>query len=231
MPETPPPENDDAPNNTPNEIDREAVIAAALDLAAERGWDRVSLREIAARAGVGLAPLYAALPGKHAILAAYAEQVDRAVFAAHDDESAEVAEDPARDRLFDVLMTRFDQLQPRRAALNSILGTYRRDPALALGGLCRLRVSMRRMLEAAALDSQGLRGDLRLKGLCALYLATLRVWLQDDSTDMARTMATLDGYLRRIERPAAVLTGLRANARPPSDRNGAADSPTPSPVG
>lgn len=213
---------------TAADVDRDAVVTAALALAAEKGWESVSLRDIAARAGLGLAQFYAAFPGKPAILRAFADQVDATVLEAHEadtdaggdtagapppeggngigDDTAE----PARDRLFDVLMTRFDQLQPHRAALKTILPAYRRDPALALGGLCQLRGSMRRMLEAAALDSRGLRGELRLDTLCAVYLATLRVWLDDESTDMARTMATLDGYLRRLERPAAMLAGLRA---------------------
>jgi len=204
-------------------VDRDAVVAAALALATERGWEGISLRDIARRAGVALADLYAAYPGKPAILAALTEQVDETVLEAHaggaEDEPGtgqaaagspdDSAAEPARDRLFDVLMTRFDQLQPHRAALQRILPTYRSDPALALGGLCQLRTSMRRMLEAAGLDSHGLRGELRLAVLCTVYLATLRVWLHDESTDMARTMATLDGYLRRLERPAAMLEGVR----------------------
>ncbi len=39
----------------------------------------------------------------------------------------------------------------------------------------------------------------RIKHLTAVYLATLRVWLQDESNDQARTMAALDGHLRRSE--------------------------------
>jgi len=40
---------------------------------------------------------------------------------------------------------------------------------------------------------------LRSKGLLAIWLATLKVWLEDDSPDLAPTMAALDRNLRRAE--------------------------------
>jgi hypothetical protein len=50
-----------------------------------------------------------------------------------------------------------------------------------------------------------------------IYLATLGVWLRDESEDKARTMAALDKQLRRAE--ALVLrlpTGLGGRRRPGS---------------
>ena len=195
-----------APRPAPRRIDTGTVIDAALALAAEKGWENVSLLDISKAADTPLASLYARFPGKHTILSAFAERIDQAVLADHD--PADTAGEPARDRLFDVLMLRFDQLQPHRTAIRSILDSYRRDPFLALGGLRQLRRSMTWMLEAADLATGGIRGETRVAGLCGIYLATLRIWLRDDSTDMSKTMAALDGYLRRIERPVAMIEGL-----------------------
>lgn len=192
-------------------FETQRVIDAALELAAERGWEQVSLLDIAKRAQVPLAELYSHYPGKHEILAAFTRRVDEEVVAEQEMEPA--SGEPARDRLFDVLMRRFDHLQPHRRAIRSILEAYRRDPALALGGLFQLRRSMTWMLEASGLSASGLRGEMRLDGLCAIYIATLRTWLQDDTEDMAKTMAALDGYLRRIERPVAMIEGTRLRTR------------------
>lgn len=186
------------------DIDR--VTAAALRLAAERDWEQVSLFDIAKAAEVSLADLYTHAHTKPQILAAFSRRVDEAVLEEREAEGE--LDDPARDRLFDALMQRFDHLQPHREGLKSVLRAYRRDPVLAVGGLCSLRRSMACMLEAANLSSSGLRGRVRRDGLTAIYLATLRVWLEDDSTDMAKTMAALDGYLRRIERPVSMIEGL-----------------------
>lgn len=173
------------------------VIDTALALAAERGWRAISLTDIAEEAKVPLSKVYPLYPTKQAVLEAFQRRIDAQVLAEPLDE--EELEQPARDRLFDVLMRRFDALQPHRDALGNILQDQLRDPLGGLCGLVQLRRSMSWMLEAAGIESGGLAGALRVKGLIAIYLATLRIWLRDDSSDLAKTMAVLDGYLRRVE--------------------------------
>ncbi len=84
----------------------------------------------------------------------------------------------------------------------------RRDPplALALNGLA-VR-SQQWMLAAANIDSAGPRGVLRAQGLAVLYAQVLQVWVDDDDPGLARTMAALDGNLRRAEPLARLLAGL-----------------------
>lgn len=197
----------------------ERVIEAAMALAAERNWEQVSLLDIAQAAGVSLADLYRRYRSKQNVLAAFSRRIDEEVLA---EEDVEDLDEPARDRLFDVLMRRFDHLLPYRAGIDSILRAYRRDPVMALGGLRQLRRSMACMLEAANLSSSGLRGELRLNGLCAIYVATLRTWLTDETADMAKTMAALDGYLRRIERPVAMAEGAWGRGRERAAEEGSA---------
>jgi hypothetical protein len=64
---------------------------------------------------------------------------------------------------------------------------------------CRLDRSMAWLQDAAGLRSGGLRPRLQRHILTAIYLKTLRIWLADDSTDLAKTMASLDKDLRRSE--------------------------------
>lgn len=173
------------------------VIDTALDLAAKNGWRVLNLAEIAGEAGLPLSKVYPHFGSTQAILDGFARRIDAQVLAEELDEE-ELAQ-PARDRVFDVLMRRFDLLQPQRAALANIIYDQMRDPAAGLCSLAQLRRSMILMLEAAGLSADGLSGMLRVKGLMAIYLATLRVWLKDDTADLAKTMAALDGYLRRIE--------------------------------
>ena len=175
----------------------QAIIESALTLAASRGWSRVGLGDIAEAAEVSLAELRAAFSSKSAIVAAYAAAIDREVLAARD---SEVAGRPATERLFDVLMKRFDLLNAHKEGVGAIMRSCPSDPEAILCGPLTLRRSMRWMLEAADLSSAGLQGGLRVKALSALYLSMLPVWLRDDSEDMARTMAVLDRRLRRLDR-------------------------------
>ncbi len=172
------------------------IIESALTLAASRGWARVGLGDIAEAAGVSLAEMRAHFPSKHAIVAAYAADIDRAVLAARD---PEMEGRPAHERLFDVFMKRFDLLNAHKEGVGAILRSCPADPEAVLCGPLTLRRSMRWMLEAAGLSSAGLGGRLRVKALCALYLSMLPVWLRDDSEDMARTMAVLDRRLKRLD--------------------------------
>ena len=175
---------------------QDRMVDAALTLAAERPWHEISLREIAEASGLPLAEAYRGGASKQAILEAFLRRTDAAVLA---EGAVGPEEGSARDRVFDVLMRRFDALQPHRKALASILLAQTRDPATALVNLAALQRSMAWMLEAAGLEAEGLRGLARTRGLTLLYLATLRTWLRDDSLDLAKTMAALDGYLRRLE--------------------------------
>lgn len=179
---------------TPADLPRH-IIDTTFALVRERGWRDLSLAEIAEAAEVPLSRLHPIFPSKQAILEGFTDRVDAAMLG----EGIEPSDTPARDRLFDVLMRRFDNLQPEREALAIILQDQLRDPLAACCGLARLRQSMAITLEAAGFSTSGLRGVLRRKGLSAIYLATLRVWLRDDSEDMAKTMAYLDKQLARVD--------------------------------
>jgi len=182
------------------------IIDSAFALALERGWRDLSLAEIAEAAGEPLSKVYPVFSSKLAILEGFADRVDAEMLA----EEGEGLDSPARDRLFDMLMRRFDVLQPHREALGVILQGLLHDPLAACCGLGRLARSMAATLEAAGFSTTGCRGILRIKGLSAIYLSTLRVWLRDDSEDMAKTMAPLDRQLTRVDS----LIGLLRSARP-----------------
>jgi AcrR family transcriptional regulator len=189
----------DAP---PPGTDREKIVAALLALLAEQPIEKVGLADIATRAGVTLATLRGEFGSKIAILAAWLKDIDRNVLAGGD---ADVAEEPARERLFDMLMRRLEALAPQRDAVRSLLRSARRDPGLALV-LNRLAVnSSQWMLAAAGIPATGSRGMLRAQGLALLYAGVLRTFVHDDDAGLARTMAALDRALARGQRLAGIL--------------------------
>ena len=63
------------------------------------------------------------------------------------------------------------------------------------------------MLDAAGVVTSGLRGELRVRGLIAVWLWAVRAWERDESADMSGTMAALDFALRRAEQAAAWIGG------------------------
>ena len=183
----------------PSERDR--IIDAALRLIAQQGWRRLSLAAIAAEADLPILAVYRAFRSKPAILCGFSRRIDEAVLATPPDGDAAVdADERPRARVFDLIMRRFDALQPYRAALEVIGRELPSDPLAALCAGAGLLRSIGWMLEAAGISTIGLGGIVAVKLTAAAYFAALRVWLRDDSPDLAPTMAALDRRLRGIER-------------------------------
>jgi AcrR family transcriptional regulator len=176
---------------------RERIIEAFMTLLAQQSFEEIGLAAIAREAGVSLAELRQIFASPGAILAAQMKEIDRQVLAGGD---PELAEESARERLFDVIMRRLDLLEPYKDAVRSLIRSARRSPALAVG-LNSLAVrSQQWMLAAAGINSAGTRGMLRAQGLAVLYASVLRTWINDDDEGHARTMAALDRALARGQR-------------------------------
>lgn len=176
----------------------DTALDAFLVLVAEKGYANVALRDVAAGAGLGLAELYRRYPDKAALVAGFLARIDAEVIAGTPATSD--PEETVRDRLFDVLMRRFDALRPHRAAVQAIRRASLGDPLLALSLAPAVRRSMAAMLEAAGVPSDGVAGALRQSGLLAIYQAVSQVFARDETTDSSRTMAALDSRLKRAER-------------------------------
>jgi hypothetical protein len=115
-----------------------------------------------------------------------------------------MADEPPRERLFDVLMRRIEILAPHREAIRSLIRSASRNPplAMALNGLA-VR-SQQWMLTAAGIGAAGPRGMLRAQGLSLLFGSVLQTWINDDDPGLARTMAALDRALSRGQRFASL---------------------------
>ena len=74
--------------------------------------------------------------------------------------------------------------------------------------------SMRFMLEAAEIDSDGPAGALKLQGLALAWARVFEIWLEDSPPEFAKTMAALDRELTRGERLVAGLDRLERLAAP-----------------
>ena len=177
----------------PQDLDA-TIIDAALALAADRPWSALALADIAAAAGIGLIDLYRTFRSKSAILTAFSRRIDAATIDLPADADATV-----HDRLFEVLMRRFDLLAPYKPGLRGLACEARRGRLDVLPLACHLPRSLRWMLEASGVSTSGLKGMVRVRLLGLAYLAAVRVWLEDDSPDLARTMAALDRALKRAE--------------------------------
>ncbi|MGO4571339.1 TetR/AcrR family transcriptional regulator [Microvirga sp. 2TAF3] len=175
---------------------RKAIVEALMELASRRHWDEIEIRDVARAANVSLAEFRDLYPSKGAVLGSFSRQIDRLVL---EGTTEDLANEPARERIFDVMMRRFDALAPYKIALRNIARDLQFDP-LALAALNSAAINSQRfMLAAAGIPTEGPLGTLKLQGAVMVYANTMRTWFEDDDPSLAKTMARLDRELRRGE--------------------------------
>ena len=189
----------------PSGTDREKIIAAFMVLLAEKRFEQIGFGDIAARAGLTLAACRAEFGATLPILATHMKELDRKVLASA---GGDMAEEPPRERLFDVLMRRIEAMAPYREAVRSLMKSAQCNPglAVALNGLAVRTQTW--MLTAADIDAAGPRGMIRAQGLAMLFASVLRTWVDDDDEGLARTLAALDRALARGQRWSGMLDDL-----------------------
>jgi len=156
---------------------------AALALAAERPWREVSLREVAERAGVDFAELYAKAPAKPLLVLRLSQKLDRAALA-----TAATASDDPHDRLFDATMARVEAMEAHREALRSMA---RGEGPISIAP--HLPLTARAILEAAGVTAT----PPRLAAMTLVWGRVAQVW-RDDEGALNRTMAEIDKRLKSM---------------------------------
>ncbi len=186
---------------------RDAIVEALLELAGERHWEDIPLSDIAMRANVSLSAFRDAFPSKGAVLAAFTRKIDKAVL---DGVSPLESDQSPKDRLFEVLLRRLEVLKPYRPGLESISEWNARNPFAAAALNKESMNSMRFMLQAAGIDSEGPVGMVKLQGLALAWRRVLATWFTDDSSDLGPTKAVLE---RELARGSAVLARVEDMGR------------------
>jgi len=186
-----------------------ALVTAAFRLAGEEGWPRVNVVKAARAAELSLSEARERFPSRDSILLRFGRLADQAALL------DAPSEGPVRDRLFDLLMRRFDMLQANRAGVTALLRALPSDPPAALLLACATRRSMGWMLQAAGVGTTGPRGGLAVSGLMAVWVWAVRAWEKDESEDLSGTMAAVDTALQRAEWLSSWLRGGTAPAPPP----------------
>lgn len=186
--------------------DAARILDAALALAAETGWEGVRLRLIADRLGVPMSDIARHYRDLDAVADAWFARLRDAAIARP---PRGFARRPAVERVFTVMMRWFDAAAPHRRTTGAMLAAklwpfHPHHWAPMAFSLSRIVQWFR---EAALLDATGRRRQAEEIALTAVFLATLAVWLNDDSADQTVTRRFLANRLAGGDRLMARLFG------------------------
>jgi AcrR family transcriptional regulator len=175
------------------------IVDAAVALAEERGWGAVRLRQVAERLDMPLAELRRHFRDKDAVADAWLARADTAMLAAAPRGFAALA---ARQRLYRVICRWLDALAPHRRVTAEMLAEklYPGHPHHNLALLFWLSRTVQWIREAARLDAGGMQKRVEEIGITALFVATLGVWVRDESPGAERTRRFLANRLAAAER-------------------------------
>mgnify|MGYP006418185491 CR=1 FL=1 len=172
----------------------ERLVDAMLAHVAEYGWRGTKLEAVEERAGLSPGEAYEVCPGRAQLLNMFARRIDLVSVA----DAGPVPNDfEARyDQLLDILMLRFEALNPYRMAVSQVLTDVAREPETLFGVLPQSQRSFAFLAGAAGFPSGGWQGAIFAKALSVVWLTTQHVWLEDESIGQSATMAALDRNLR-----------------------------------
>lgn len=177
--------------------DLDRCLDALMTVIERQGWHQATLEAVAKEAEMSVSQLVLTAGNRFDMLARFGRRADIAALRSLNPADTGLS---TRDRLFDLIMARFDAHQPYRGAIRTLARASCTDPGLAAFFACRLPQSISVIADAAGVRTTGLGGAARVHGLTLLYLSVTRTWLNDETPDMSRTMAALDQALGRAER-------------------------------
>jgi AcrR family transcriptional regulator len=177
---------------------RQAIFHAALELFREQGFDRTTMQEIAAHAGVVKSAAYYYFPSKDAIIAAYYETVQTAQERLCAEAFAETRK--LQPRLKIAMHSKLDLAKNDRNLLGVVF-RYTGEPQHPLSCLGRGTEDIRRRATGIfrdAIAEEKLPPDLREllpMALWALQMGLIVMFLYDESPGQRRTRKLAEGAL------------------------------------
>lgn len=184
---------------------RPKVVAAALSLAATRGWDHVTIEDIAAESSIAQKSIAAIFDDIWDILGYVLQDIA-------DKTKAEVEDyltDDWRENTMEILMTRFDLAQDHRAAFKRLPRDLAKHPRTMRRLARRFYRTMRDILLLAGFPAEDLN-PVTIGAFGVLYMSVVDTWSKDETPDMSRTMAAIDKRLGYFEHAAGYLARLPA---------------------
>nr|WP_321509623.1 hypothetical protein [uncultured Hyphomonas sp.] len=171
----------------------ELGLLAALRLAEDTPWGDITLSAIAEETGLPLSEFYGVT--RDDLANAFDAYFDRAMSA-----EGPPGGDSPRERLFDVIMLRFEAMEDHRAGAMALMRDRERTPRLLLRLPSHRAASAHWALASAGLDDDsGAPLGLKVAAIAFVIAQTERAWRKDKNGDFALTMAALDKALRAAE--------------------------------
>ena len=111
----------------------------------------------------------------------------------------EYNQNSVKDNIFELIMIRFEMLSPYKKSLDILLKQLKYEPKTLKKLTKKIFNSLDLFLEISNAKNNYVFDFLKLNIMFIIYGYTFKIWLEDDSKDMGKTMAEVDKWLSEAE--------------------------------
>ena len=154
-------------------------------------WSELTLAAVARSAKVPLEDMQVLAPSKASLIALMLRRASGETSKRYRPDS----DSNVRDRVLDASLTWFESMHARKPALRALHQGLKRDPLSLIAARGAFLATGEWLVVLAEADT-GNAVPLKAAALAAILARAMGVWVDDDK-EMTRTMAQLDGDLRR----------------------------------
>ena len=177
---------------------KDQIYKKIMEKIASDGWQMLDFESLSKEFDFDVLTKNGGVTNNMDLLVAFAEFVDASVKQLFDDDLKD-SEISVRERLLEALLIRFDVLAPYKVGIVELMKTFPNSPNFVFTGANSLRLSMEATFAAIGLESNGISGVVRVKGLSMVFLSAICTWSRDDSEDLSATTRVLDKRLKNVE--------------------------------
>ena len=174
-----------------------SYIKLAFKLIEEIGWNNFSLEKLAKKESIKIEDLNFFFKDETELIENFSEMIDEQVIKEVD--LNEFNQNSVKDNIFELIMVRFEKLDPYKKSLDILLKELRYKPKILNKLTKKIFNSLDLFLEISNAKSNYVFDFLKLNIMFIIYGYTFKIWLEDDSEDMSKTMAEVDKWLSEAE--------------------------------
>jgi len=176
---------------------KEKLIILGFKLIEKKGWSYFSLKNLAKENKSDLESIKIFFKNKSQFLVSFSEMIDNKVLANIDKD--EFNKNSIKDNLFELIMLRFENLNHYKTGLKILLSDLKKSPVELKKIMKKVLDSMDLFLEIANVKNNYLMDFIKVNIIFIIYSYVFNVWLDDQSSEMSKTMAELDKWLSKAE--------------------------------
>ena len=180
-----------------NKLSKFKIIEESFLFIGKIGWKEFSIERFAEENNYKTSEVKNFIGNKNDLLIEFSKMIDEKVELNINIEEFENSD--VKDNIFELIMMRFDAMTPFKGGLKKIINEIK-SPIILKEISQNILVSMDFYLEFSNAYDDTIFDVIKKKSLFLIYSYCFKVWLNDDSKELSKTMSELDRLLNYAEK-------------------------------